>query len=524
MRRLRAVPPVLAAAAALVLASGGGGAAAAPSLLTSSYTLSGPAALALVGPQTLIGTRKDMPTDVVRSFAPGQASKPLSGGTFHTNEESAQTSFVASPSRLIAHLSASTEGYKGSPGGSSEALESGPLGAAPAKLTAGCLLAPSIDPSIRGEAAPPEHTAFAVDGEVVAYDSYGCVFVRDFASGLQRIVPLDATLAPVIGRFLRYYDTSVTLLRAAGRLIAYRANPPGGEGPAKVVVYDIDTAQPLYDVPLPESSETYGGPSFDLQPDGTLVIANAASCAASVSTIAEPAPRPLGVPACSVRRVRDGRALVLVPGPERHRLLAWTPLEAPVAHPIADLGPGGALEVAMSDMDESDAVYALGGCFFASVYRTSLLDPGSPPAPPASCPVRVRSHGAMLSGRTLRVRLTCPLGCRGSFSAQLGTPRQLRRESGLELMNEGELITLPPGRSKTFDLLADSSFEVSAAKIRRELRRDRRLRVGLSFTTDAPQAEGPLNEKLAETLHFSYEPRSEAIVPIALQRKRRGPD
>jgi hypothetical protein len=520
MRRSRAFSLVLAAAAVLELASGGGPAAAAPSLLSSSYTLSSPAALALVGPQTLVGTRKDMPTDVVRSFGPGQASKPLAGGTFHTNEESAQTSFVASPSRLVARLSASTLGYKGSPGESSEALESGPLGASPVKLTAGCPLAPSIDPSIRGEAGPSEHSAFAVDGEIVAYDSYGCVVVHDFASGLQRIVTLDATLAPVIGGFLRYYNASATLLRAAGRLIAYRANPPGGEGPAKVVVYDIDTAEALYSVPLPASSETYGNPSFDLQPDGTLVIADAASCAASVSTIAEPAPRPLGVPACAVRRVRDGRALLLVPGPEHHRLLAWTPLQAPVVHPIADLGPGGALEVSASDMDETDAVYALGGCRFPSIYRTSLLDPGSPPPPPLSCPVRVRSHSATLSGRRLQVRLACPLGCRGYFSAQFGTPRELRREGGLELINEGESISLPPGRSETVNLLADSPFEVSAAKIRRELRHDRRMRVGLRFTTGAPEAEGPLNEKLAEALHFSYEPRSEAIVPIVLHRKR----
>lgn len=218
---------------------------------------------------------------------------------------------------------------------------------------------------------------------MLAYDSFGCLIVEDFASGLQRVLPLEATLDPVYQRTLQSLSGKA-LLRVAGHLVAYRANPLGGEGLASVVVYDIDTGRELYRVPLAPYDPSEDGTTFGLQADGTLVIATNGTCSATVSTIAHPSPLPLGAPACAIDSVRDGRVLLVAPGPGDERLLEWTSIEAPGPHVIASLGNDGLLQAASAEMNESDVVYALNGCY-PRVYRAPLAEPGSPPGLPAGC-------------------------------------------------------------------------------------------------------------------------------------------
>ena len=105
-------------------------------------------------------------------------------------------------------------------------------------------MTPTLDPGFTSEAGIPAHSAIAVDGEVVAYDSYGCMVVQDFGNRPQTAGQLDATLSPVVKGTLQQLSEGTTL-RVAGRLLAYRKNPPGGEGPASVVIYDIDTGGAL---------------------------------------------------------------------------------------------------------------------------------------------------------------------------------------------------------------------------------------------------------------------------------------
>jgi len=54
------------------------------------------------------------------------------------------------------------------------------------------------DPPSRPEAGIPAHSSIAIDGELAGYDSYGCLVVQDFATGLKRVIPLPATLDPVV--------------------------------------------------------------------------------------------------------------------------------------------------------------------------------------------------------------------------------------------------------------------------------------------------------------------------------------
>ena len=143
----------------------------------------------------------------------------------------------------------------------------------------------------------PNH-AIALDGETLVYDSYGCPVVEDFSTGLRRTLTLPATLDPVSQGHLVELPP-MSLLQVAGHLLAYRANPPGGEGPASAVVYDIETGMVLYSVPLPplpmfEDGYQLSVPTFALQADGTLLIASEPSpktCQATVSTPANPRPR-----------------------------------------------------------------------------------------------------------------------------------------------------------------------------------------------------------------------------------------
>ncbi len=512
----RCVPPLLTSiVVALVLA---GTATAEPTLVTNRYPLAGERSeLALDGPSVLVGGYESETTNVVRAFAPGQAPKTIARATIkpESGEFGDAMYFVASGARMVLFDHGSSYTYKGSGEIRYERLLTGPLGGSLSELPNACMMTPTLDPGVTSEAGIPAHSAIAIDGEVIAYDSYGCVVVQDFATGLKQVITLEATLDPVFHGALERL-TSTTTLKVAGRLVAYRKNPPGGEGAASVVVYDIDTGKNLYQAPLPT-----GGATFGLQADGTLVIADPSSCTATVSTVTEPYPRPLGVPACKVQRVLDGRALLVAPGKGKDRQLAWTSLQTPALHPIEDLGNGGALERAPADMDETNVAYTQASCWAAKIYRTSLLEPGVPSAAPRTCPITAPSGVATLTSKTLRVRLHCPLGCYGDLNAYVGTPRQVRRkEGGQSIIGTGlPNVSIAPGGSTTLTLLpgeADEEAPTTRVLVRR-LRHKQRLGLRLEFNIDTPVTETLESEEEANELGLVYRAFPHIIVPIRLQ-------
>jgi hypothetical protein len=487
---------------------------AGPTLVTNRYPLAGERSeLALDGPTTLVGGYESETTNVVRAFTPGQAPKTIAHAAIkpETGEFGDSMYFVSSPSRLVMLDHGRSFSYKGSGEIRYERLLTGALGGPLSELPNTCSITPTLDPEVTSEAGIPTHSAIAIDGELAGYDSYGCLVVQDFATGLKRVIPLQATLDPVIKRELQRL-TEATTLRIAGRLVAYRSNPPGGEGPASVVVYDFDTGEQLYEVALPE-----GAPTFDIEPDGTLVIANPSTCEATVSTIASPTPIPLGVPACKVRRVTGGRALLVVPGEHGHQTLAWTSLQAPALHPIEDLGKRGVLESAPAEMNETEVVYTQAGCWAANIYRTSLAELGAPPPAPTICPIAVSPRAATLTSKTLRVRLHCPLGCSGNLDAHIGTAKQVRTEEGGQSIIGSGLpnISIAPGGYETQTLLPGEAGEeapTAAAKLVRRLRHKQRLYLRLDFDIETPTPYGPESEEGTRT-------HPHIVIPIHLEAK-----
>jgi hypothetical protein len=512
-RRLARSIRLLSAALALLLA-GSPPALAGPALVTNRYPLAGERSeLALDGSTTLVGGYESETTNVVRAFTPGQPPKTIARATIkpQSGEFGDSMYFVASPSRLVMLDRGRSFTYKGSGEIRYERLLTGPPGGPLSELPNTCTVTPTLDPQVTGDAGIPAHSAIAIDGELTGYDSYGCLVVQDFATGLKRVIPLQATLDPVVKGNLQRL-TEATTLRIAGRLVAYRGNPPGGEGPASVVVYDFDTGEQLYSVALPE-----GAPTFDLEPDGTLVIADPHTCEATVSTISSPTPVPLGVPACKVRRVTGGRALLVVPGDHGHQTLAWTSLQAPALHPIEDLGSHGVLESAPAEMNETEVAYTQAGCWAANVYRTSLTEPGAPPSAPATCPIAVSPRVATLTSKALRVRLHCPLGCSGNLDAHIGTAKQVRTENGGKSITGIGLpnVSIAPGDHETQTLLPDEAGEEAPtpAKLVRRLRHKQRLYLRLDFDIDTPTTYGLNSEEGAGT-------HPHIVVPIHLAATR----
>jgi hypothetical protein len=508
---MRSVSKLLSAAVVVLLLAGSSSALASPTLVTNRYPLAGERSeLALDGLTTLIGGYESETTNVVRAFTPGQAPKTIARATIkpETGEFGDSMYFAASESRLVMLDHGSSFTYKGSGEIRYERLLTGPLGGPLSELPNTCGVTPTLDPAVRSEAGIPAHSAIAVDGELVGYDSYGCLVVQDFSTGIKRVIPLQATLDPVVEGHLERL-TEATRLRIAGRLVAYRRNPQGGEGPASVVIYDFDRGEEVYRVPLPEGAAT-----FDLEPDGTLVIANPTSCEATVSTIASPSPLPLGIPACKIRRVTGGRALVVVPGEDDHQTLAWTSLQTPALHPIEDLGKHGALESAPAEMNETEVVYTQLSCWAANIYRTSLAEPGAPSAAPATCPITVSPHAATLTSKTLRVRLHCPIGCSGNLDAHIGTAKQVRaKDGGQSIIGIGlPNISIAPGGYKTQTLLPGEAGEEAptAARLVRRLRHKQRLYLRLDFDIDTPTTYGPGSEEERRTYPV-------LVVPIHLE-------
>ncbi len=503
-------------------------AGAAPTLLTDHYWLSGyldgGQSLAAVGADTLVGSEEPKGDDVVLAFPPaGPATViahvgPIAGGPGIVN-------VAASPTRLAVFQRGSRSGYKGCCSVSYERVLAGPLSGPLQEQTAGCQRVPGLEGSASGEIGPDAHYAMALDGDLLAYDSLECVVVEDLASGLQRVIHLEATLEPHLGTVIWHEPT---VLAVAGRMVAYRANQAGGKGPAAIIVYDIDSGQELYRVPVPGPSST-SATSFALQSDGTLVVSESGDCQASVSTVAEPEPRPLGVPACAVYGLAEGRLLLRTTTEDKHEILGWATLMGSTSHPIADLGLLGDHEAARPVLAGDEVVYALSGCRAPSVYRALLEEPGTPTPPPSSCPISALSGAAVLNSRSLRVRLHCPFGCVGQLRAQVGAPSQARRPNGGRAIVEYEPVSILRGGSATFTLLRNfvgepSERNLTAKGLLRRLRGGHHLDVRLEMDIETP-AYGRGNEREAYELGAPLETYPSIVVPIRLQstaRRREG--
>jgi hypothetical protein len=411
-------------------------------------------------------------------------------------EEAFYLTFAASASQ-IALLDGDSSCGKGGGCYEDQQLSIGPLGGALGGPGPGCPARISYLRLFSGTEeglAPLETTAVAVDGDVVAYDSFDCLVVEDRAAGLRRVIALPSLLDAVRTGGPKYEVIGggwESRLLVAGRLVAYRENTLAPSAGAAVAVYDIDSAQVLYRVVLPPIADGSGplaGPTFGLQADGTLVVADAASCTASVSSIANPQPRPLGIPACAVRGVRGVRALLVVPASAGHRALAWTSLTEPAAHTIADLGVVGALEATRSQLGDDEAAYALAGCRAASIYRTPLAEPGSPPTPPSECPLRVRH--ATLTAHGMELQARCPSGCKGVIRESLGTAKRLRAHKGWELTTGAE-FSIAPGQTKDLSLLRAQAtwLHITASTLAAQWRHVRGLKLRVEWETETPYAE-----------------------------------
>jgi hypothetical protein len=498
-------------------------AAAGPTLVTNRYPLAGERSeLALDGAATLVGGSESKTTNVVREFIPGQPPKVVARATIEpdSGEFSDSMFFAASASRLVLLDHGRSFTYKGSGELHYERLLTSLIDGPLTEPAGPCLITPTLDERV---SEIPAHSAIAVDGELVAYDSYGCVVAQDFATGVKRVIALEATLDPVISGALQRLDSGTTL-RVAGDLVAYRRNPVGGEGAGSVVVYDFDTGEDLYQVPI------LGGPvTFDLESDGALVLAHQSSCAATLSTTADPSPEPIAVPACRIERLLDGRALLVVPGEGRKRELAWASLQTPALHRVADLGvepelenEPPTLESTPADMNETEVVYAQQSCWAPDIFRTSLAEPGASSPAPRTCPITVVPRTADLTSKTLRVRLHCPLGCYGNLDAHVGTAKQLRaNEGGESIIGIGlPNVSIPPGDYKTLTLLPGAAGEEAptAKKLLHRLRRKQRLYLRLDFEIETPITEALQSEEEAKNLGLVYRTFPDITVPIQLRR------
>ncbi len=496
-----------------------------PTLVTGSEELASWEPLALAGPATLVGGYEEDKTDVVRSFTPGRP--PTVVARVHPPGEGRGHIIVTgSPERIALFESGIEGGYKNCCTTFYQRLVSGLLDGPLIEPEGPCPIPKSVNDS--AEFGVRASWAIALDQETLAYYTSGCVVVQDFASGLQRIIPLQRTTFGQVyqGGLVADRPTGGALIRVAGGLVAYRTNPLGGEGPAAVAVYDIDSGHELYRVALPLYDAPFapytGLPTFALQADGTLVIADDTTCEATVSTIAHPAPKPLGIEACEVDGLSAGRALIVTPagGANHDRTLAWTSLEAPLAHSIADVGAWGLLKPTATVMDETSVAYVLNGCWMPSVYRTALSDPCSPPAPPNSCPVLVAPRYASLTAKTLRVRIRCPLGCDGTLQGLAGAAWELIGERGGTSLGAiaPYLFSAAPGHSVvlTFRPRGDEVEKERGTKLLRRLRRRRGLDVRLDFFTATPASGGAISISNAPELGVALETHTHVVIPVRL--------
>jgi hypothetical protein len=516
MRLVTSRTVLILAIVAVAIAAPARGAADAqgsPVLVSNAYPLASEEPLAIAGSATLVAVAGRTHNAIVL-FAPGR--KPITVARPHPiGEDAGRTELAASPTRIAVLQHGYFAGYKGCCATFTQSVLAAPFGGPLHEQLTGCRVAPGLDESVTGEAGIQAHYAFALDGDVLAYDSFGCVVVEDLASGSSRVIRLEATLDPVRQHVV---FQEPTVLAVAGRLVAYRANGLGGEGPAAIVVYNIDTGRELYRVPVPPP-EPEAGTSFALQADGTLVVAR--RCSASVSSVSEPAPRPLGVAACAIDGLAADHVLLVARGIRGHELLGWTTLQTPQLHVMSDLGPGAVLGAASPVLGTTEVVYALEGCWAPAVYRTTLNEPGTPPRPPATCPLAVAANHATVSTRGLTVPIRCPLGCkRVELAAHVGLARELHREEGGTPLTGLGFIESAPRRTTTLRILPDESEpEESRALVKRligQLRYHRRLYLRVDLYTPTPAGAGAGSTSRAQELGLRYATHTHAVLPLRL--------
>lgn len=490
---------------------------ASPRLVSLGYELAGAQSLAMTGSNTLVAAQGDDANSIL-SFAPGR--KPVViGRPRQIGDGLDDSELVASSTRVAVRQSGSFTGYKGCCDLGTTSLFTAPFGHLLQSPPVECRIAPGLDPSVGDEPGVLAHYAVALDRDVLAYDSFGCLEIADFASGLRRMIRLEATLDPVRAHQVR---KEPSVLAVAERLVAYRSNPSGGEGPGLIVVYDIDSAQTLYRVPVP-AAEPDNETSFSLQSDGTLIVDESHDCRATIVSPIDPSPQPLGISACAVYGVTEGRVLFTEPTAEGHLVLAWTTLQPVSPHIIVDFGKGGALQAAAPKISGTEAVYALGSCYKPHVLRTALSEPGTPPPTPATCPVHGAGY-AKITRRGLTVSVRCPLGCTdGNLNGvRVGTEQQLQTAHGGTLVEPNyPNFSAPP--KKTVRLLLPEQTEspeehvTLLRKLMHTLRRLRRhnhnLYVRVNFNIATPSDERAKLPGIAAELE-STPPDPYVIVPL----------
>ncbi len=206
--------------------------------------------------------------------------------------------------------------------------------------------------------------------------------------------------------------------------------------PPRVTVYDWRSGQVVYRVD--------GGAPFDIQDDGTLVLATGTALheALAWASPSQPSAHPFAHVHPSDVRIAAGKVAVR---PD-------TAAKAADGFVVFDLAgrqlatAPAADAVASFDFAGDRLVYASQPCEVAGIVTWDL---GSPPPTfaPGSCPAaRASSAVASLRQHQLQVSVRCPsappLGCSGSWSAVLYRPRFDSLASRVDALRPGEATTL----------------------------------------------------------------------------------
>jgi hypothetical protein len=338
--------------------------------------------LALAGGQAVYGVRGgsgfDQTLDVfVQPVAGGQARRvfhdryrsfeQLNADVDHTANETV----AASPQALA--VSSSTAEETGVAASGTATLEFGPVGGARSEI--------EHCEDIDGE--PTYDGAFIVGGTRLAYVSQcganaGAVVVRD-VSGAQRVLGTGGAV----------------LYGIAGDELSYGANEGGV---AVIHVVDLATGAPVTAV------ADHG--LVAVQADGKLAVAGGNDCPHALRWYARGSTAPSALPGatpCTGLTMNGDRVLY------RDRDLTL--------HAVDLAGADRALfPVAAYAAEGSQGVVETGGCAQDALYAIALDGSTTPPAVPATCPVRVASRRLRLRARRIHVRVSCPRGCVGSLA------------------------------------------------------------------------------------------------------------
>jgi hypothetical protein len=228
----------------------------------------------------------------------------------------------------------------------------------------------------------------------------------------------------------------------SGDFLAYLA---GESGKAfRVIVKNLATNTVAYEVPQAGS----GPDVLALQEDGSVVLLGQGttpcpsahnpanqSYPAEWLPVASPTPRQLG---CffdgSLRPVR-GKWVALAPGPRSGASLASVDLASGARTTLAAVPEPGMVEsqrqplAPAADFDGTHLAWTLQTCAGDAIQLTEVgaMSPGPPPSD--ACPVRFHIRGPLRIGArgTVRVPVSCPLGCTG-VDLSIARPRALARD------------------------------------------------------------------------------------------------